>query len=68
MQRITNIRDLAKRVGLSTCTVSKVLSDAEHKLKITDAVRQRVEEAARKFLLDLLSRLNRKDNKAEENN
>ena len=44
-----SIRDLAKYVGLSTCTVSKVLNDAGRRLPISEKTRQLVAEAARKL-------------------
>ncbi len=44
-----SIRDLAKYVGLSTCTVSKVLNDTERRLPLSEKTRQLVAEAARKL-------------------
>ncbi|MBO7742539.1 MAG: LacI family DNA-binding transcriptional regulator, partial [Victivallales bacterium] len=43
------IRDLAKYVGMSTCTVSKVLNDREGKLRIAPETRRIIQEAARKL-------------------
>lgn len=43
-----NIRDLADYVGLSTCTVSKVLNNRED-FKILDSTRQKVLRAAREL-------------------
>ncbi len=47
MEKNCTIRDLAKYVGLSTCTVSKVLNDTEKQLAIPEKTRTRVREAAR---------------------
>ena len=44
-----SIRDLAKYVGLSTCTVSKVLNDTAHRLPLSEKTRQLVADAARKL-------------------
>lgn len=44
-----SIRDLAKYVGLSTCTVSKVLNDVGRRLPISERTRQLVAEAAKKL-------------------
>lgn len=41
------IRELAKYVSLSTCTVSKVLNDVENALPIPERTRRRVREAAK---------------------
>ncbi len=43
------IRDLAGYVGLSTCTVSKVLNDPDNLLPIPEATRNRVREVAREL-------------------
>ena len=43
------IRELAKFVGLSTCTVSRVLNDPGHKWSIPETTRQLVKSAAEKL-------------------
>ena len=43
------IRELARYVGLSTCTVSKVLNDHTGALSIPESTRRKVREAAREL-------------------
>ena len=43
------IRELARYVGLSTCTVSKVLNDHSGALSIPESTRRKVREAAREL-------------------
>ena len=43
------IRELAKYVGLSTCTVSRVLNDPGHKWSIPETTRQLVKSAAERL-------------------
>ena len=48
-EKSCTIRELAKYVSLSTCTVSKVLNDVENALPIPERTRRRVREAAREL-------------------
>lgn len=48
-EKSCTIRELARYVGLSTCTVSKVLNDTAGKVTIPESTRRRVQEAARKL-------------------
>ena len=43
------IRELARYVGLSTCTVSKVLNSPDAGLSIPESTRLKVREAAKKL-------------------